>query len=78
MIKTQPAKIIHLFNHTKQRIIVQISENKAEEEICNFVKNYLQPNVQNSCHFSSETLYKIFCNVVRDNFDATMQLSVAT
>lgn len=59
-------KIIKIFD--KQRIIVQISKNNFNQDIINFVKEYMVPNVNYHLLFEPENIYEPFCEVVRRNF----------
>lgn len=52
----------------KQRIHLQLSENKFEEDIINFTKQYTVPNIQYYLYFEKADIYEQFCEVIRKNF----------
>lgn len=66
-------KIKHLFQNSKQRIIVQVSENNAHQEMEYFIQEYIVPNQQYHCHFETEDLYFQLSNVLRKKFNTNIK-----
>ncbi|XP_015839413.2 retrovirus-related Pol polyprotein from transposon 297 [Tribolium castaneum] len=64
--------VIKLFENSKQRITVQISRNDSKNNILNFIKNYVIPQVSYACHFASDELYEITGNILREHFNESI------
>lgn len=52
----------------KQRFTIQISQNHFEEDIINFVKNYVVPKISYHLYFENADIYEPFCEVIRKTF----------
>lgn len=52
----------------KRRITVQISKDNFENDILNFIKEYVIPDKQYYLYFENAEIYEPFCEVVRKNF----------
>lgn len=61
------AKIEKLFEN-KQRISVQISNNQFEQDIIEFIKTFIVPNIQYHLYFENPDIYEPFCEVIRKHF----------
>ncbi|HEY9486355.1 MAG TPA: integrase zinc binding domain-containing protein [Nitrososphaeraceae archaeon] len=62
----QKPKIDRIFD--KQRITAQITENRCEMEVVQFIKEYLAPNVNYSFYFKDEGVYEKLCEIIRTHF----------
>jgi len=58
--------IINL-HKTKQRILIQIAKNNFEQEVINFVKNYIVPKVKYYAYFE-DPIYEKFATVLQRIF----------
>lgn len=52
----------------KQRIKMKFSESNFENEVINFVKSYVVPNIKYSIYFEYGPYYEPFCEVIRKTF----------
>lgn len=68
-INPLPLAVTRLFGNSKIRYTVQISEENHVEEIKDFLKEYIVPNVNYSCTFSTDKMYEQFSNVVQLHFN---------
>lgn len=62
-----PPVIQQLFK-TKQRFLVQLSQNNFENDVLKFIKEYIVPKVTYYLLFEDEQQYKDFCETVRKFF----------
>lgn len=60
-------KTIILFEK-KRRLLVQISKSNFEQDIINFVKEYIIPDKMYHLYFDNPNTYEPFCEVLRKNF----------
>lgn len=60
-------KITNLFDN-KQRINVQFSENNFDNDVVNFIKEYIAPKVQYHLYFESPQIYERFCVTLQNYF----------
>uniref|UniRef100_A0A1B6DI21 RNA-directed DNA polymerase n=1 Tax=Clastoptera arizonana TaxID=38151 RepID=A0A1B6DI21_9HEMI len=65
--QTKSVKIEKLFGIKKMRLLVEISESNFEEDIINFVKEFLVPNVKYSLYFIDDC-YEKFTICMSKNF----------
>lgn len=68
--QAKQVEIVKLFGTSKMRLIVEISENNFDNDIINFVKSYLVPQVKYNLYFEND-FYERFVTSVAKNFKNT-------
>lgn len=80
LVKSNPAKpsILKLFSNSKQRFVIQLSENNYGTEFTEFVRNYIVPNVSYSLYFDNDKLFQLLQPIIQQNFDSNLKFKKCT